>query len=78
MHYSFYQVEDNLHFLMIVEIAIIATSLFVIMIVLFFSSIINQKQINKSAKNQVITDAMYSGNSTDTHFKVPNETQLTA
>ena len=43
MYYKFYQIEDNAHFLMLIEIAIIATSLMVIMIVLFFSSIINQK-----------------------------------
>jgi hypothetical protein len=40
---KFCEVEDVVHFLLVIEIATYSTSLIVIIIVLFFASIINQK-----------------------------------
>ena len=46
-NYKLYQVEDVVHFFVIIEILIFASSLFVNMIVLLFASIRNVRQIPK-------------------------------
>jgi hypothetical protein len=45
MKYSIFQVEDVVHFFVIIEIVTYATALLVVMVYVLFASIINEKQV---------------------------------
>jgi hypothetical protein len=47
MKYSIFQVEDVVHFFVIIEIVTYATALLVVMVYVLFASIINEKQVRK-------------------------------
>ena len=50
MKYSIFQVEDVVHFFVIIEIVTYATALLVVMVYLLFASILNEKQ-EKQVRN---------------------------